>query len=49
MCLVADNVLIKPLISERIKQTVIKLLHRPWFQRIWVRDQIIKQHRYEFN
>jgi hypothetical protein len=39
--LIADNVSIEPLVSEPIRQAMLQLLHRPWFQRIWVREQTI--------
>jgi hypothetical protein len=39
--LVAENVSIEPLVSEPTKQAMLQLLHRPWFQRIWVREQTI--------
>jgi hypothetical protein len=40
----ADKMPIKSLISEPTKQAILKLLHRPWFQRIWVREN--NQHWY---
>jgi hypothetical protein len=35
--LAAEKAPIKPLISEPAKQSMVKLLRRPWFERIWVR------------
>jgi hypothetical protein len=31
--------------NETIQQSIVKLLHRPWFQRIWVREQSLNNIR----
>jgi len=37
----ADKTPTEPLANEPIKQSILALLQRPWFERVWVREQTL--------
>lgn len=45
ICLAADKEPMSSLNKEKAQQAILALLQRPWFERIWVRQQTLNNTR----